>query len=347
MKESHYTSINNLFSNKNMPQIIVTVGPATSKPEVLKKLHDLGVRMLRFNFVHSTPENTQPVLDMIHELEKTVSEPFQLMMDLEWPSIRTGELATPRDYKKWEIFKLKTSSNLMDNDLFCDYSGIINDVEIGSLVRIESGLFDAIVREKWPDYIVLEAQNDFTMTSKRHINLPAVHINLPTITEKDYKDVLYGIEKGFSYMALSFCRSGDDVRNLRTFVEDHSKNLVKFVAKVENQEGLDNLDDIADASDVVMVARWDLGTEVPLETIPEIQMDMVKTCQLKNTPVIVATQMMESMVKSPAPTRAEVSDVFLAVREGADFVMLSEETTVGQYPLETVTMMNKIIEEAL
>ncbi len=331
-----------------MPHIIVTVGPATAKPDILKKLHDLGVRILRFNFSHATPENTQPTLDMIHELERSLSEPFTLMMDLEGPSIRTGDLAEPRPYYKGQQFKLVIyPTNLGDTDIFCDYPGIIDDVEIGTIVRIESGLFDTIVREKWSDFLLLEAKNDFTMTSKRHINLPSVHINQATVTEKDYQDVLYGIEQGFAYMALSFCRSGDDVRNLRKFVADHSKNLVKFIAKVENQEGLDNLDDIADASDMVMVARWDLGTEVPLETIPEIQMDMVKTCQLKNTPVIVATQMMESMVKSPAPTRAEVSDVFLAVREGADFVMLSEETTVGEYPLETVTMMNKIIQEAV
>ena len=218
---------------------------------------------------------------------------------------------------------------------------------MGSIVRIESGLFDTRVCEKGEDFLVLEALTDFTMTSKRHINLPGIHIGLPTVTDKDYEALAYGLQQGFQYVSLSFCRSGDDVRQLRAYVAQQTTRPIKFIAKIENQEALEHLDDIVDASDIVMVARGDLGTEVGLEEIPEIQVNIVKTCKLKNTPVIVATQMMESMVDHPTPTRAEVSDVFLAIREGADFVMLSEETSMGKYPLETVAMMDKVIQEAV
>jgi pyruvate kinase len=307
---------------------------------------------LRFNFTHFTPESASPIITMIRNLNTTLSEPFQLMMDIEGPSIRTREIPIPIPYKQGEKIRLvMDETTAQGKDMACDYAGIINDVKVGDIVRIESWLFDTIVNEKWSDYIVLEAQNDFTLTSKRHINLPGVHINQPTVTEKDRQDIHFAIEAGFSYIAISFCRSANDLRQVRDFVGTKyvsSANQQKplLIAKVENQEALDRLDEITQASDIVMVARGDLGTEVPLETLPEIQMHIVKTCKLNDTPVIVATQMLSSMVENPAPTRAEVSDIFLAVREGADYLMLSEETTVGKYPVQAVEIMKKTIEEA-
>ena len=181
------------------------------------------------------------------------------------------------------------------------------------------------------------------MTSKRHINLPGIHIDLPTITEKDKQDIAYALEAKFDYIAISFCRSAADIQEVRTL----TNNQIKLIAKIENQEGLDHLDEIVDASDMIMVARGDLGTELPLEKIPEIQMEIVQKCKAKNKPVIVATQMLSSMVNNPAPTRAEVSDIFLATIEGANYLMLSEETTVGLHPVEAVTMMTRVIHEAL
>ena len=180
------------------------------------------------------------------------------------------------------------------------------------------------------------------MTSKRHINLPGVHINQPTITPKDREHIKFAIEAGFSYIAISFCRSAEDVRQVRGVAGEK----IHLISKIENQEALDNLDEITQASDIVMVARGDLGTEIPIETLPEVQMHIVKTCKLNDTPVIVATQMLSSMVDNPTPTRAEISDIFLAVREGADYLMLSEETTVGKYPVQAVEIMKKTIDEA-
>lgn len=327
-----------------MPQIITTLWPAITSPEILKDLYNQWVRILRCNFTHEIEESIVVKLAIIHEVEKEIGGKFQLMMDIEGPSIRTGKLDRPRMYKKEEQFKLVVVEKILEsNDLFCDFPGIINAVKVGDIVRIESGLFDTIVREKWSDYILLEAMNDFTMTSKRHINLPGVHIDMPTITEKDKQDIAYGIKAWFDQIAISFCRSAADIQEVRELIK--TNNQIKLIAKIENQEGLDHLDEIIDASDMVMVARGDLWTELPLEKIPEIQMDIVKKCKFKHTPVIIATQMLSSMVNSPAPTRAEVSDIFLATLEGADYLMLSEETTIGLHPVEAVKMMNKVIEE--
>lgn len=326
-----------------MPQIITTLWPAITSPDILKELHNQWVRILRANFTHETKESMLVKLAIIREVEEELGAKFELMMDVEWPSIRTGKLDRPRQYKKGDVFRLFVVEKVLENDdLNCDYPGLINNVNIGDIVRIESGLFDTKVLEKWLDFIKLEALNDFTMTSKRHINLPGVHIDLPTITEKDKQNIAYALEAKFDYIAISFCRSAVDIQEVRTL----TNNQIKLIAKIENQEGLDHLDEIIDASDMVMVARGDLGTELPIEKIPELQMEIVKKGKLKHTPVIVATQMLSSMVNSPAPTRAEVSDVFLATIEGADYLMLSEETTIGLHPVESVKMMNKIIAEA-
>lgn len=327
-----------------MPQIIATLWPATNTPEILKALYQNWVRILRFNFTHETNETALSRISLIRQVEKEVNGKFEFMMDIEWPSIRTWIIKEARVYKKWEMFKLIVGEQEPENnDIWCDYLWIINDIDIGSILKIESGLFDAVVRKKWSDFLLLEALNEFVMTSKRHVNLPGVHIDLPTITEKDKKDIAFAMEAWFDQIAISFCRNAADIKEVKSLINNCNK--IKLIAKIENQEWLDNLDEIIDISDMVMVARGDLGTEIPVEKIPETQMLIVKKCKLKSTPVIIATQMLSSMVTSPAPTRAEVSDIFLAVIEGADYLMLSEETTIGLHPIESVQMMNRVIAE--
>lgn len=329
-----------------MSEIIVTLWPATSTVQQLTKLYELGVRIIRLNFAHYTTTSVVPILTLIRQVEQERGGTFQLMMDLEGPSIRTGMLDQPRFYHQGQVFQLRIDTIQDNTSLFCDYTGILEDVQIWGIVRIESGLFDCKVIEKRKDCLILKAWNDFEMTSRRHINLPGVHINTPTLTTEDKDNVLFAIKEGFAFISISFCRNEDDVRELRSLLSLHGWSQIHIISKIENQEGLTAREGIAEASDIVMVARWDLGTEIPLEELPQAQMDIIKTCQIKNTKVIVATQMMASMVDSPTPTRAEVSDVFRAVRQGADYVMLSEETAKGHYPIETVTMMQKIIEEA-
>ena len=196
-------------------------------------------------------------------------------------------------------------------------------MKIGTIVKIDAGLLEAEVIEKGAEYIVVKSLNDFVVGSRRHINLPGIHYNLPGITARDKENVLFAIKEKFDYIALSFTRKSEDVVELRNFLKANGGDGIKIISKIENQEGIDNIEGIIDVSDMIMVARGDLGTELPVEVIPGHQMHIIKSCKIKNTPVIVATQMLESMINNPIPTRAEVSDIFYAVREGAEYVMLS------------------------
>ncbi len=330
-----------------MTGIIMTIGPATNSEAQLIRCYENGVRILRFNFPHYTQETTKRDVDSIHAVEQKIWGKFQLLLDTEGPEIRTGFLQTPISYTIWDVFKIYIKESERDTrGLFCDYPSLVADVKIGGIVKIDAGLLEAEVVEKWSEYIGVKALNSFTVGSRRHINLPGIHYNLPGITSRDKENVLFAIKERFDYIALSFTRKADDIIELRNFLKANGGENIKIVAKIENQEGVDNVSTIIDASDIVMIARWDLGTELPVEMIPIHQMNIVKTCKIKNTPVIVATQMLESMIYNSVPTRAEVSDIFYAVREGADYVMLSWETAIGKYSIECVKVMNKVITEA-
>jgi len=223
---------------------------------------------------------------------------------------------------------------------------LIQDVKINGIIKIDAGLFQVKVLEKWPDFILVQALNDFTVGSRRHVTLPGVHIQLPSFTAKDKQNVLYAIEAGFEYVALSFVRSAHDMQELRTFLDSYDGQHIKIIAKIENEEGIKNIASIAKVSDMVMVARGDLWTELPIENIPVYQLEIIRAVRNANKKVIVATEMLESMIHNPLPTRAEVNDIFYAVIEGADYVMLSWETAVGGYPVECVEMMKKVADLA-
>lgn len=337
-----------------MTQILVTMWPASCKPEILTKLYAYGVRILRFNFPHYNQESTKKATDIIHEVEKNLGWKFDLLLDTEGPEIRSWVLETPIEYKENDQFKIYVDESKRDPRwLFCDYPSLIQDVKIWWIIKIDSWLLEVEVLEQWPDFILVKALQNFIVGSRRHINLPGVHVKLPWLTARDKENVLFAIENNFSYIALSFTRNKNDVQELREILKQNSPakdgagwSQIKIVPKIENQEWIDNVDDIMDASDMIMVARGDLWTELPVETIPLHQMNIVRKCKLKNIPVIVATQMLESMITNPIPTRAEVSDIFYAVVEWADYVMLSWETAVGKYPLQCVEVMKKVIEQA-
>ena len=207
-------------------------------------------------------------------------------------------------------------------------------------------MFDIKVIKKYKDYIIWQALNTATIGSRRHVNIPLLKIKLPGFTEKDKEDILFGIKKNIAYVSLSFVRNAEDILELREFLYKNSAAHVKIIAKIENQEWLDNISDIIRVSDAIMVARWDLGAEVPIETIPSHQMNIIEKTKRKSKKVIVATQMLETMITSRVPTRAEVSDVFYAGLQWADYLMLSWETSVWQYPITTVQVMNRIIAES-
>lgn len=232
------------------------------------------------------------------------------------------------------------------NNLSCDYPYLAEDVEIDGIIEIDSGLFHVRVLAKGKDFVEVQAENDATIGSRRHVNLPGVRIRLPGITDKDKEDILFGIKNNYHFIAASFIRTADNVREIREFLDKNGGTEIRIISKIENAEGIENLEAIVKVSDGVMVARGDLGIEVPIEKVPKYQKKIVDLCRQSGKFVIVATHMLESMIEHPFPTRAEVSDIFRAVLHGADATMLSGETTTGKYPIESVEMMVNVIKEA-
>lgn len=331
-----------------MTDIITTVWPSLKDPLVLKELYHKGVKILRFNYPHFNHVSTIEYINIIHDVEKEIWYKFRLLLDTAWPGIRLWDLEEPISYEKWEIFKMVDNLEKVDNPktLYCDYKYFIQDVEVWSLIKIDSGNFDVRVIEKKHDYILVEAKNAATVTSKRHVNLPGVRIRLPSLSEDDIHDVIFAIKNWFDFIAMSFVRDWEDVLKLRKVLAENDWADVKIVSKIENYEAVNNLSDIIDNSDLIMVARWDLWTELPVEDIPSYQRVIIAKTKKRKKKVIVATQMLESMIANPIPTRAEVSDIFYSVVQGTDYVMLSWETAIGKYPLRCVDVMNRVIQEA-
>jgi pyruvate kinase len=331
-----------------MPGIIATIWPATQSPERLKFLYENWVRILRFNCSHATHQWMTEVLANAREVERMVWNRFAFLLDTKWPWIRTWELSNPVSYQKWEEIKIVVDKNLVDDDkvMYIDYPHVISDLDVWKLIRIESWLLDIIVTKKWKNYLIWTAENDAEITSKRHVNLPWVPIRLPWLTDKDRDDILFAIEHNMSYVALSFARKWEDLQELKEFLYKNGWAHLKVIAKIENQEWIDNIASIIRNADAIMVARWDLWAEVPVETIPSHQINLIDKTKRKWKKVIVATQMLESMITNHFPTRAEVSDIFYAVSQWADYLMLSGETSMWKYPISCVKVMNKIINEA-
>lgn len=331
-----------------MTGVIATIGPATEKQEKLHKLYENGVRILRINCSHATHEWMEGFFSAAREAERVISNKFAFLLDTKWPGIRTGELVEPVVYEHGEQFKVVVDKALVDvpKTMYIDYPNLLEDCEVGGTIKIDSWVFDSKIIAKENDHLLCVAENKATIWSKRHVNLPNVRVKLPWLTQKDKDDILFGIEKNISYVALSFTRKAADVEELREFLYKNNGAHIKIIAKIENQEWIDNISEIIRVSDSIMVARGDLGAEVPIETIPSHQMNIIAKTKRKWKKVIVATQMLESMMTSRVPTRAEVSDIFYAALQWADYVMLSWETSVGKYPISCVKVMNKVIAEA-
>ena len=331
-----------------MPWIIATIWPSTQSPERLKQLYDNWVRILRFNCSHATHERMEEIIKSAKIVERSVWNKFAFLLDTKWPWIRTWELNNPVTYIKWEEIKIVTNSSSVKNDkvMYVDYPHITKDVEIWDIIKIDSWILDIKVIKKSKDYLIWIAENDATIKSRRHVNLPWIPIKLPWITDKDKKDILFAIEQNMSYVAQSFTRKWENVQELKEFLYKNWWSHLKVIAKIENQEWIDNISSIIRNADAIMIARWDLWAEVPVETIPSHQINLIEKTKRKWKKVIVATQMLESMIDNHLPTRAEVSDIFYAVSQWADYLMLSWETSMWKYPITCVKVMNKIINEA-
>ncbi|MFH1498241.1 MAG: pyruvate kinase [Verrucomicrobiota bacterium] len=327
-------------------KIVFTLGPATMEEPMLEKLISGGADVARLNMAHANHEWTRTVIRRIRAVSARVGREVAIMMDIKGPEIRTGDVEAPIELKEGEIFDFTVKPGDKDGgeevrSVNVNYQDLVNDIHVGDIVLVDSGLMRFEVLEKQNARIRCKVLTDGQLTSRRHINLPGVKVNLPSFTEKDRGDTLVGIEEGIDFVALSFVRAAADIEQLREFLRANKSNA-KIIAKIEDQSAIENLDEIIDACDSLMVARGDLGIECPFEDLPVIQRRAVRSCFHHGKPVIIATHMLESMISSPMPTRAEITDVANAVYEKADCVMLSGETTVGKYPLECVAIFDKI-----
>ncbi|BBJ28928.1 pyruvate kinase [Athalassotoga saccharophila] len=329
-------------------KIVCTIGPATIKKEMLEALVRNGMNVARLNMSHGThEEKAQTVVD-IREIRKRLGMPVSVLMDIEGPKLRTGKLKT--EYvalKKGSKLVLTTDDILGDeNKISVSYEGLPSDVKAGDTILLNDGLINLKVISTTGKEIVTEVVNGGEITHNRGINVPGVDLKVPTLTEKDMKDIELIAKVKPDYVALSFVRKPEDVTHLREILKSKGFDDPKIISKIETKQALDNLEAILDVSDGAMVARGDLGAEIPSEDLPIAQKRIIKLCNDRAIPVITATQMLESMVENPRPTRAEITDIANAVLDGTDAVMLSEETTIGKYPLQAVQFMDKITQKA-
>ena len=332
--------------NSTKTKIIATIGPCTDTYDVLKKLHKAGMNVARINMSHATHGDAQNVIDIVRQINSEQSTdygPIGLLLDTQGPEIRTGVNQGDIDLKVGDIVNLtiREDIDVETSSIQINYKGLIKSVSKGSRISIDNGLINFKVLEKDNENLKCKVLDGGKLGSKRHVNLPGVRVDLPSITKKDRKDINLAIKNNISFIALSFVRSAHDIHELRDILKK-KKSSAKIIAKIENQEGLDNIHEITKAADIVMVARGDLGIETDLADLPNIQRRIMYVTAKWGKRSIVATHLLESMIVNPTPTRAEVTDVANAIYEGADAVMLSGETSVGKYPVQCIKMLKQI-----
>ena len=327
-------------------KIIATVGPATESLEKLEALITAGVDIIRLNMAHGTVQWVAEITARVRQASENIGRHVAVMMDVKGPEVRTGLVDQPIQLAVGDRLELHTGEFEPADDgvarVSVNYPDLPQDVEVGATVLIDSGLLRTEVVEKTAAGLALKVLTPGTLGSRRHINLPGTQINLPALTEKDENDLRAGVEAGLDFVALSFVRQASDIVALRDFLQS-LKCDARIIAKIEDHSGVRNMVEIIRETDAVMVARGDLGIEIEFQRLPLVQTELVKACQAQGKPVIIATHLLESMVQSPMPTRAEISDVSNAIREQADAIMLSGETTTGAYPLESVDVLKKIV----
>lgn len=328
-------------------KILCTLGPATSSKEMIKNLIELGLDGIRLNFSHGDYSFYEDIFRAIHVACTEENKPIAVLIDLQGPKIRIGSLAEP----EYEIFageKLEiTNEDILGTNVkvSTSYKLLAQDAKIGELILIDDGLIRLIIIEKTSTSVICEIINGGTLKPKKGMNLPGMVLSTPSVTEKDFKDLEFALKHRIDYIALSFVRHPNDIVDLKEWLWKKGTNI-PIIAKIEKKEAVDNFEDILLVADGIMVARGDLGVELEPQDVPIVQKNIIKRCNQVGKLVITATQMLESMIHNPIPTRAEASDVANAVWDGTDVVMLSGETSVGKYPLRTVEMMNSIIKNS-
>ena len=331
------------FKNTKM---ICTIGPKSESKEMLSKLVDAGMNCVRCNFSHGDHAEQKARMDLIREINKEKGTHVAVLLDTKGPEIRTHLFENGGvDLVAGQTVRVAMNEVLGTAEKFSiTYPGLINDVEVGGTILVDDGYVTLTVNEldTANQEIVCTVQNPAYIKDRRGINVPGAKLNMPFISEKDHADLVFGCEMEVDYVAASFVRRAEDVLAIREIFKQHGNTHTQIIAKIENQEGVDNMDSILEVVDGIMVARGDLGVEVPAEDVPLIQKEIIAKCNAAGKIVVTATQMLESMQKNPRPTRAEVSDVANAIFDGSDAIMLSGESAAGQYPLEAVETMARI-----
>lgn len=329
-------------------KIIATVGPASIRRSVLRKMVLAGMDMARINMSHGSYDQHEEIIKKIRELSIETKRPIGIMLDLRGPKIRTGRLkqGKPIHLKRNAQMRITIRDIAGDEEkISTTYRGLVNDVSIGDRILLDNGLIELKVIDKEKDSVVCRVMSGGILGENKGINLPGVQVSAPSLTEKDRMDIEYGIKNNIDYFALSFVREARNIIEVKQIISSYKMNT-PVIAKIEKPEAVKNIDEILDVADGIMVARGDLGVEIRPEQVPEVQKTIIHKAILANRPVITATQMLESMTENPIPTRAEASDVANAIYDGGDAVMLSEETATGKYPVKAVQMMARIAAKA-
>lgn len=327
-------------------KIVCTIGPASESLETLEQLVKAGMNVARLNFSHGDFDEHLIRIKRIREVSKKLDQPVGIMLDTKGPEIRTHKMEEDTiTLTKGDTVRIAMKEVLGTSEKFSvSYDNLINDVKVGMQILLDDGLVELQVTEidQENQEIVTTALNSGFLKDNKGVNVPGASLNLPGLTEKDREDILFGIENGINFIAASFVRRISDVLEIKKILEENDSLDTQIIPKIENQEGVDNLDEIISVSDGLMVARGDLGVEIPVEEVPIVQKEMIDKCRRAGKPVIIATQMLDSMQDNPRPTRAEASDVANAIFDGTDAIMLSGETAAGDYPVEAVNMMSNI-----
>lgn len=326
-------------------KIICTIGPASESAEMLKELLLAGMNVARFNFSHGDYEEHRAKYERAVKIAKELNMPLATMLDTKGPEIRLRDFEGGKVYlENGQDFTLTTDEVMgTAQRASITYKNLKNDIEVGKTILIDDGLIQLVIKEIKDTDIVCEVVNGGYVSNHKGINVPGAVLSMPYISEVDKQDIIFGVKMGYDYLAASFARCKEDIEAVRKLITDNG-GCMKIIAKIENMQGIDNLDEILEASDGIMVARGDMGVEIPMEEVPVIQKKMIKKALKKGKIVITATQMLDSMIKNPRPTRAETTDVANAIYDGTSAIMLSGESAAGAYPIEAVKTMSRIAE---
>ena len=325
-------------------KIVASISDRRCDVDFLQQLFDAGMNVVRMNTAHASREGFEALIANV----RTVSNRIGILMDTKGPEVRTTACAQPIPFQIGDRVKVVGNPDLETTHecIAVSYASFVNDLDVNGVVLFDDGDLELRVIDKTTEYLLCEVQNEATLGSRKSVNVPGVRINLPSLTDKDRTNILYAIEKQIDFIAHSFVRNRQDVLDIRQILDAHNSDI-KIIAKIENQEGVDNIDEILEVADGIMVARGDLGIEVPQERIPGIQRTLIRKSVLAKKPVIVATQMLHTMINNPRPTRAEVTDIANAIYYRTDALMLSGETAYGKYPVESVKTMAAIAYQAV